>query len=484
MTNDLLAILPELIVIVGGLILLVLPKVRSARFLSMATLILLAAAGDLALVQMIQNPFPRLLFYGMFLKDRLSCLFQLAILVFMGLVILNVAGNSRDDLRSRKELYALLLFAAAGLLFVVGAQHLALIYVGLELVSLTSYLLTGLNKRSALAVEGGLKYFLFGSLATGAMLYGISLLYGLTGSMELSSLAAFRQKLPEAPLLGSLALLLLVVGFGFKVALVPFHMWAPDAYEGASTPVTAFLSVAPKLAGFAVLVRVFHLGFSPEVAVWSSLLSILSILTMTVGNIAALVQTNIKRLLAYSSIAQAGFMVLGLGLATPLGLTATLYYLVAYLLMNAGAFAGAIYVGNLTGREDLRAFTGLARTQPLAAFMVAVSFLSLAGIPPMAGFFAKMWIFGAAIQAGAMGLAVVAAANSVIALFYYMKVVRYMYLEGPAAAAAAAPPRALLVALGVSTVGLLVVGLLPGPWLVFSADSLPIPFRPVAPPWL
>ncbi len=486
MNPDLFAIVPVLIVALGGIGLLLFPRVRSARVLGMLTLVVLLTAFDLTLRAMLQQPVSISLFSGMFLQDRFTRFFQLGILAAMMLVILSVMGYARERLRERREIYALLLLITVGMLLLVGAQHLALIYVGLETISILSYLLTALLRKESLSTEAGLKYFLFGSLATGAFLYGVSLLYGLTGTMDLPVLAVqFPKAMEQAPALGAAILFLLVTGFGFKVALVPFHMWAPDAYEGAPTPVAAFISTAPKLAGFAVLARVFLTGISPQVGLWPVLLGVLAALTMTVGNVVALAQTNVKRLLAYSSIAQAGTMVIGLAVATPLGLTATLYYLLAYLLMNMGAFLGVIAVGNASGREDLGAFNGLSRREPFLALMIALSFLSLAGVPPLAGFFAKMWIFGAAIKSGAVWLAVVAAVNSAIALFYYMKVVKAMYLDpSPAGAPPMPRSRTIRLALILCTVGLFVVGLLPGRWLLMAGDSLPIPVQAGDLPWL
>ena len=484
--TDLLGILPEIVVILGGLILLILPWVRSARLSGFLTLSILAAAFDLKLIQWVQQPASPRLFYGMLLQDRFSLFFQILLLASMGLVVLSVMGYARQEKRHLRELYVLLLLTTGGLMLVVGAQHLALVYLGLEMISLLSYLLTGFLKKESLSIEGGLKYFLFGSLATGTMLYGISLVYGLTGTMDLPSLTnRFQHVITEAPLLASISLLLLLIGFGFKMALVPFHMWAPDAYEGAPTPVAAFLSVGPKLAGFAVLTRVFLIGISPQITFWPQLLGLLSVLTMTIGNLIALVQTNVKRLLAYSSIAHAGTMVIGFAVATPLGLTATLYYLIAYTLMNLGAFVGLIAVGNASGREDLGAFAGLSQREPLLAFTITVSLLSLAGIPPLAGFFAKMWIFGAAIQSKAFGLAIVAALNSVIALFYYVKIIKTMYLD-PVPAGARPIPRSksLGLVLGLCTLGLFLIGLWPGFWLTLSGSVVPLPLKPGDLPWL
>jgi len=486
MSPDLIAIAPAIVIAIGGIGFLLAPFLRSARILGMLTLILLLIAFNLTLRGMVQQSASSPLFGGMFFQDRFARFFQIGILAAMMLVTLGVMGYAREQFRRRREVYALLLLITVGMLILVGANNLALIYVGLETISILSYLLTGMLRRESLSIEAGLKYFLFGSLATGAFLYGLSLLYGLTGAMDLPTLALqFPKAMGQAPALGAVILFLLVAGFGFKIALAPFHMWAPDAYEGAPTPIAAFISVAPKLAGFAILARLLLTGISAQVALWPVLLGVLAILTMTVGNVVALAQTNVKRLLAYSSIAHAGTMAIGLAVATPLGLTATLYYLIAYALMNMGAFLGVIAVGNATGREDLGAFNGLSSREPFLALMIALSFLSLAGVPPLAGFFAKMWIFGAALKSGAVWLAVIAAVNSVISLFYYMKVVKAMYLD-PAPASSAPMPRSRTLRLGLilCTVGLLLIGLFPGHWLLIAGSSLPIPVHAGDLPWL
>lgn len=476
MSPDLSAILPEMLLAAGALGLLVVPRLRSGRLLGLLTLFFLIAALDLKCFQWVQTQDPlEGRFHGMLVLDPFARFFHLAILFTMGLLTLAVMGYAKDSVRGRREFYALLLLTTVGLLAVVATQRFILIYLGLELVSVLSYLLVGFAKRESLAVEGALKYFLFGALSTGAMLYGFTLLYGMTGAMDFSAMQRlFPQAMVAQPLLGWVGLLLVVVGLGFKVALVPFHMWAPDAYEGAPTPVAAFLSVGPKLAGFAVLVRVLLLGFSPVIHVWTTLLVGLAAVTMTVANLIALKQTNLKRLLAYSSIAHAGFILIGLSVATPFGLVALLYYLVAYVLMNLGAFAGVIAVGNVAGRQDIAAFSGLSRREPVLAFLIALAFLSLAGVPPLAGFFAKLWIFAAALRAQAPGLAVVAAVNSVVAFFYYMRVIKAMYLD-PAPAGLLPLPRsgALRLLLAACAAGLLGVGLWQGPWLSFAAGCLP-----------
>ena len=465
--------------------LLILPFLRSGRILGFTTLALLAAAFDAGLFQVLKTPAASpLSFSGMLVQDRFSLFFGAAILAASALVTLSVMGYAREKVRSRREFHSLLLFITTGLLLMVRSQHLVLLYLSLELVSILSYLLVGFSKRDSLAIEGALKYFLFGALSTGAFLYGVTLVYGLTGRMSLAAVAGMMGSNAPAPALAIAAILLLAVGLAFKLALVPFHMWAPDAYEGASTPAASFISLGPKLAAFSVLARLFLLGIPPETVGWPALFGALAVVSMTVANLAALGQTNVKRMLAYSSIAHAGTMAIGIAVATPFGLAAVMYYLLAYLLMNAAAFAGVIAVANTTGREDLGAFSGLSRREPAMAFMITIAFLSLAGIPPLAGFFGKMWIFGSALQAGAVGLAVIGAVNSVVSLYYYARVIKAIYIE-PAVSPARLPrSRSLRLALALCTAGLFLLGLWQGPWLDLTARSLPLVPKAGDLPWL
>lgn len=480
MSGELSKIVPELALAGTGLLFLVLPRLKSARMLGLLSLAALAAAFNGKLLEILAPPsfLSRCLFHGMLVQDRFGRFLELAILAAAGLTALAGMGYRRQELGGRREFWALLLLCTVGALLVAGARNLALIYLGLEVISLFPYLMTGFLKKEPASAEGALKYFLFGALSTGAFLYGVSLLYGLTGTLDLAGIGAnLPAALERAPMLAAAAGMLMVVGAGFKLALVPFHLWAPDAYEGAPTPVAAYVSLAPKLAAFAVLVRILLTGFGAAEGWWSGLLAAAAVLTMTVGNLAALFQTNVKRLLAYSSVAHAGTMVIGVAVATPLGLTALLYYLVAYLFMNAGAFLGVIAVGNAEGREDLEAFRGLSRRAPALAFGMAVFLLSLGGVPPLAGFFGKLWIFAAALEGGMAWLAVAAAVNSVIAFFYYMRVVKAMYLDpAPAGAPAVLKPASLRVGLAACAAGLLAMGLCQGPWLAAAADALPLPF--------
>ncbi|OGX37921.1 MAG: hypothetical protein A3C53_05935 [Omnitrophica WOR_2 bacterium RIFCSPHIGHO2_02_FULL_68_15] len=472
--HDTAAALPELLLATTALLLIV-----TARLWRHPRPAAAAAAGGVvaaAWALLAQPAGGAALFDGMLVRTPWIALLQVGILGVLLLVILMTLGTTtlREDL---PEFFGLLLLSGAGLLLVTGAQSLLMVYVGLELVSLTSYLLTGFLRREAVSAEAGLKYFLVGTLATAMLLYGVSWVYGAAGTLDLSALAA---ALADGTHLNHSLLvvgaLLVLAGLAFKVGLVPFHAWAPDAYEGAPTAVAAFVSAGPKLAGFALLVRVLGLAFRGLTPIWAAPLEVVAILTMTLGNVAALRQTNVKRLLAYSSIAQAGYIVIGVVAAGPAGAFAVTYYALVYVLMNLAAFCCVIAVANATGREDLGAYAGLAQTHPVLAAGFALALLSLAGIPPLAGFLAKVWIFAAALQSDRVLLAVVAAVNSVIAVFYYALLLKQMYLSPPPPTGAHADsPWPLRLALGASLAGVVLLGLWPTPLLTAILAALPTP---------
>jgi NADH:ubiquinone oxidoreductase subunit 2 (subunit N) len=380
------------------------------------------------------------------------------------IVILSSLGYVRARaLPHPGEFYGLLLFALLGIMLLAEAVDIITIILSLELLSASCYVLTAFIKKDQRSAEGGLKYFLVGAISTAIMLYGLSLLFGLTGSTSLAGIAAALKSSP-AGTLTTLAVVLTLVGFAFKVALVPFHTWCPDAYQGAPTPITAFLSVGPKAAGFAVLSRVFLTCFSPDVASWPYLLAGLSIVSMTVGNLLAIPQTNIKRMLAYSSISQAGYLLIGLVCATPwaaagsspahaaqsllpggpaFGISALLLYLAAYLFMNLGAFLVVIAVARRTGTYAILDYSGLMQESPFLAVSLAVFFLSLAGVPPTGGFVGKLYLFAAAIGSGLWWLAVAGVVNSVISLYYYFNVVRNMFMRQASPSPTASEPEPL-----------------------------------------
>jgi NADH-quinone oxidoreductase subunit N len=418
----------------------------------------------------------RVAFSGLLVIDPLAVFFKVIALVSVILVAL--LSISHRPLRGfhEGEYHTLLIFFAVGLMFLVGAAHLLMIYLALEMVSLAAYLLTGHLKRDPRSSEAALKYYLFGALCGGLFLYGASILFGLTGSLHLDAIAeAVSASGLSAALLA--ALVLMLVGIGFKIAMVPFHMWAPDAYEGAPTPITAMLSVASKAGGFAVLLRVLAVAFPLEAIDWQPLLWVLCVVTMTLGNVIAVRQSNIKRLLAYSSIAQAGYVLVGVVLMrqTPAGIPSAMIYLLAYLFMNIGAFAVVIVVSNALESDEIEDYKGLARRAPLAAASLGVFLVSLTGIPPLAGFIGKFYLFAATIDARAYWLAVIMGANSVVAAFYYFRVVRAMYLDAGKSEEPICAERPLQVAVEISLLGTLVIGVWPQPFLLF-ASALPMGF--------
>ncbi|MBI2174040.1 MAG: NADH-quinone oxidoreductase subunit N [Candidatus Omnitrophica bacterium] len=399
-------------------------------------------------------------FFGLIVCDGFSLLFRWIALGSIAITLLMIMASQEVRASMRGEYLAILLLMGVGLMLMVEANHLLMAYLSIEFVSLSGYLLVGFPD-NARAAEGALKYFLFGALASAVMLFGMSLLYGMTDALLFPELLQKIQPAAAAfPQGVLLAVILLLVGLAFKISMVPFHLWTPDAYEAAPMPVAALLSVAPKAAAFGLLIR-FLSTLAP---LWQDLYPLflsLTILTMTLGNLVALTQTNIKRLLAYSTIAQAGYLLIGITAGTPIGVQALVLYLIAYLFMNFGAFACAVAVVEQTGSESLDAFRGLSTRAPVLAFACVLFLLSLAGIPPLFGFMGKFFLFGAALQAGQTLVAVAAVINSAIALYYYVNIMRLMFLQSAGEAQALQPVPALHLALGVCALATLFFGLFP-----------------------
>ena len=343
--------------------------------------------------------------------------------VLMSVRYLEIEGASPG------EYYFLILCATLGMMIMAGGIDLITSFIGLETMAVSFYILVGFIKPNQRSNEAAVKYFLLGAFSLGILLYGMSLLYGLSGTTNLRVMATVFAGQPRDPLL-VLAVILVVAGMGFKIAAVPFHMWAPDVYEGAPTPVTAFLSVGSKAAAFAMLLRIFLEGVPSMNADWRLLFEALAIVTMTVGNLAALTQSNLKRMLAYSSIAHAGYLLMGVVAGTPRGVSAMLIYLFIYSFMQLGAFAVIVMMrrADVVG-DELKDFSGLHFRHPFAAFAMLLFMLSLGGIPPTAGFMGKLWLFGAAIDAGYVWLAVIGVLNSAVSLYYYIRIVVFMYLR-------------------------------------------------------
>ncbi len=470
--QTLLAILPELVLVVVAAVVMTLdivwPESRR-RNLGLITAggFGLAAIAALIFSQPAIGADNTLIFGGMMRHDALAFFFRLLFL-FSGLIVALLSVDS-PGVGRRGEYYAIVIGAVIGMNFMASAGDLIMLYLALETTSIALYLLAGVLREDDKSAEAGLKYFLFGSFTSAIMLYGFSLLYGFTGKTNLYELSAalLSGSVPTAPLLVSL--LLVLVGFGFKVSAVPFHFWSPDVYEGAPTPITAFISVASKAAGFVVLVRVLLAVFPAVESYWSPLLAVVAVFTMTLGNTLALAQRNLKRMLAYSSIAQAGYALIGLAAMSHAGITAIVFYLLMYTVTNLVTFGVIILAGRAVGSDEIADYAGLSRRSPGLALALMVGLLSLGGMPPLAGFFGKFFIFAAAIEAGQVWLAVIGVLNAIIGLYYYLTVLKVVYLyRSERDDQAIAIPRAYALALGLCALGVVLIGTLAGPWFTWA----------------
>jgi NADH-quinone oxidoreductase subunit N len=459
-TSDFYYILPELVLTVGALVVLIsdvlLP--RGSKTLVWITI------GALVATMLSLLPFSSThveVAKGLIAVDQFAFFFKFVFLVAAALTVLMSVRYLEVEGVSPGEYYFLILCATLGMMIMAGGIDLITIFIGLETMAISFYILAGFIKPSQRSNEAAVKYFLLGAFSLGILLYGMSLMYGLSGTTNLRTMATIFAGQERDPRL-ALAVILVVAGVGFKIAAVPFHMWAPDVYEGAPTPVTAFLSVGSKAASFAMLLRIFIEGLPSMSADWRMLFEVLAIITMTVGNLAALTQTNLKRMLAYSSIAHAGYVLIGIVAGTPRGVSATLIYLLIYSFMQLGAFAVIVMMRrqDVVG-DELKDFAGLHVRHPLAAFAMLLFMLSLGGIPPTAGFMGKFWLFGAAIEAGYVWLAVIGVLNSAVSLYYYIRIVVFMYVKPPAAGSQPAMSPSLSLALAVAVVATLVLGIYP-----------------------
>jgi len=370
------------------------------------------------------------------------------------------------------EFYLLMLISTLGMSLMASAADIIMLYLAIETTSIPMYILAGFMTRDIKSTESGFKYMLFGAAASSIMLYGFSLLYGFSGQTNIYQIALsfYDFQLPKIAIIGSL--LLILVGFGFKISAFPFHFWAPDVYEGAPTPIAGFLSTASKAAGFVVVLRVLVAIFTPSVSPdWINLLAIVSVLTMTVGNVLALVQKNIKRLLAFSSIAHAGYILIGVVALSQLGMTSVVFYLIAYLITNLAAFGIVITFSQVVGSDEISAYSGLSRRKPWLALAMLVAFLSLAGMPPLAGFVAKIFVFAAAVKVGLVWLAFVGVLNSIVGLYYYLTVLKYVYLfRSDDESKPLVISRPYSIALTILILGIILVGTLFGPWFNLSTQ--------------
>jgi NADH-quinone oxidoreductase subunit N len=411
-------------------------------------------------------------FSGMILLDAYAIFFKGLLLITSAIVVAMSILYLQIERINIGEYYGLILFSTVGMLLLPGASDLLSIYLSLELMSMSFYILTAFMRKSPRSVEAGIKYFLTGIFTSGIILYGAAFLYGLTGNTHLGSIRAYLSGTAPTPTL-ILAMVLLLAGFGFKIAAIPFHMWAPDVYDGAPTPITSLLSTGSKIAALAAMVRFFVVGLPVAPSNTWQVFWLISVLTMTIGNIAALLQTNVKRLLAYSSVAQTGYLLIGLVVPSGEGLSAILIYSVAYTFMTLGAFATLVLLCKKDRRGDqISDFAGFARLHPAVAAAFVVFALSLVGIPPTAGFIGKLFLFQAAIAHEFYWLAIFGILNSAISLYYYFKIIVAMYMENRSGEIAPSFSRPLTASLVITSLATLLIGLYPEPLIRAAFASI------------
>ncbi len=473
---ELLRFLPETLLTIFGTLLMVLDPIfqrRSSNAFGHLTLVGLAAAIGASVWVYMTNPGTA--FGGMIVVDGFATFFRVLVMVVGILTVLpSYRFLARQDAET-SEYHALLLFSITGQGLMAVSNDLIMVFIGLEISSIASYVLAGYLRDDKRANEASLKYFLLGSFATAFFLYGVALIYGSTGSLNLTLVrnAVSSQNTPNLIFTG-VAAALMFVGLGFKVSASPFQIWAPDVYQGAPTPVAAFLSAGPKAAAFAVFLRIFMTAFEPIGGSWQKLVWICALLSMTIGNFAALLQNNVKRLLAYSSIAHAGYVLVALASRSDAGAAAAMFYLAAYAFMNIGAFA---VVSHLSGKGErylsVDDFDGLGQKQPLTAAMLSIFLLSLIGVPLTGGFFGKFYIFKAALDQHLVWLTVLGLLNSAVAAFYYLRILVSMYMHEPGQAATEAEPLSpgLATALIVPAAATLFLGIYPTWVLNFAVKS-------------
>jgi NADH-quinone oxidoreductase subunit N len=469
-----LPILPEiLLLIMAVVVLLVDPFLKKAinRKLFLGYFISGGLLVSLILCLVIAHPGdPKLVLGGMLRFDWLGFFFKMFFIFAAAITAIYLMETKK--LNQRAEAYLLLLAATIGMCLMASSADLVMLYLAIETTSIPLYILAGFLTSDDKSTEAGFKYLLFGAMTSAVLLYGFSLIYGFAGTTSLYSLSIHFTKFD---LVAAGITFLVITGLAFKVSLFPFHFWAPDVYEGAPTPVTGFLSTASKAAGFVVILRILTAAFPVILTDWTMILAILATLTMTLGNLIALTQKNIKRLLAYSSIAHAGYAMIGVVAYSQFGIASTVFYLVAYILTNLLAFGIVSIVGQVTGSDDFSAYHGLSRRNATLSLAALVAFLSLSGMPPFGGFVAKFFVFAAAVQNGWTWLAVIGVLNSIVGLYYYLNVLKYIYLYRMEDQDEQQHPilisRPAAFALVVLVFGILLIGTLFGPWFGFATHA-------------
>ena len=472
--DDLLRFSPEIILTLAGTLLMVLDPFFAKRAPRLFGHISIAAFFGAILGAIAANSVPGHAFSDLLVVDGFATFFRILVL---GIGILAVLSSyrylDREDAET-SEYHALLLFSVAGQCLMVAANDLIMIFIGLEISSIASYVLTGYLRNDKRNNEAALKYFLLGSFATGFLLYGVAIVYGITGTTKLDEIRTALNTPDTSLAMVGVAAALMIVGLGFKVSGAPFQMWAPDVYQGAPAPVSAFLATAPKAAAFAIFVRIFMTAFQQIASGWEPLIWISALLSMTIGNFAALTQNNLKRMLAYSSVAHAGYILVALAARSELGTAAVMFYLAAYALMNIGAFAVVVHISG-KGERHLRIedLAGLSQKQPMTAAMLTIFLLSFIGVPLTGGFFGKFYIFRAALESNLIWLTVLGLLNSAVAAYYYLRLLVVMYMYEPGEVTNSLEPLGpgLRMALILPVIGTFFLGILPGTVLTFARNS-------------
>lgn len=467
-------LLPEIVLTVFGMIVMVLDAAAEGRDKERRiekTLGVVALFGALAAVvaTFVQAQYPGFAFWNMVQVDSFSVFFHFLVAAVTAVVILTSFEYMEVQQIRAGEYYALILFGAVGMSLMSSAVELVLIFIALEISSISTYVLAGFRRRSATSSESSVKYFLLGSFATAFFLYGVALMFGATGSTSIATIGEVLRS-GQIPLLAYAGVALMFVGLGFKVAAAPFHVWTPDVYEGAPSPVVGFMSTAPKAAVFAVLLRIMFEAHAPGRI---GLIWVVAALSMTIGNVGALVQDNIKRLLAYSSIAHAGYLLVAFAALPNNGIPAAMFYTASYAAMNVGAFAVVSHFGNAGERYvTLEDYSGLGRRSPLLAATLTIFLLSLIGIPITGGFFAKFYVFSAALQANLVGLVIIGVLNSAVGAYYYLRIIVVMYMREAQQEIPVSPiPVGLGFALAISLVATIYLGVLPGRVLEYASRT-------------
>ncbi|HTZ95553.1 MAG TPA: NADH-quinone oxidoreductase subunit N [Terriglobales bacterium] len=468
---DYIRLLPEIVLAVFGMVVMVIDPLLDDRR-SQRTLGTVALVGCLAAIgaTLFQAQYPGMGFWNMIRVDSFSIFFHVLVTAVSAVVILTSFEYMEVQEIRAGEYYGLILFGAVGMSLMSSAVELVLIFIALEISSISTYILAGFRRRFAISSEASVKYFLLGSFATAFFLYGVALMFGATGSTSIEVIARVLRS-ESVPMLAYTGVALMFVGLGFKVAAAPFHVWTPDVYEGAPSPVVGFMSTAPKAAAFAVLLRIMFESYAPG-RIW--LIWVVAALSMTLGNIGALVQDNVKRLLAYSSIAHAGYLLVAFAALPNNGIPAAMFYLASYAAMNVGAFAVISHFGGAGECYiTLEDYSGLGQRSPLLAATLTIFLLSLIGIPITGGFFAKFYVFSAALQANLVGLVIIGVMNSAIAAYYYLRLIVVMYMREPKREVPVTPiPAGLGTALAISLVATIYLGVLPGRVLDYAARTV------------